>query len=264
MGRTKINYVDYTFNPWSGCAPAAIPGTDTPHPGCLNCFARRLAARFPERFGTWGPAGERKLANGEYWKQPRAWDRAAKKAGERRRVLCGSMCDVFDRHPNVDMAGERRRLWNLIWYTPWLDWLLLTKRPQNARKMLQSVWSDPENPDCIVPNLWLGYSASDQASLAAGLRYLLRAEAAAKRFLSLEPLLGPLSALDLTGIDWVIVGGESGPGARPCDIAWIRSIVAQCREEGVPCWVKQIGANGSDMAEWPEDVRVRDVPCQNP
>jgi len=140
-----------------------------------------------------------------------------------------------------------------------------------------------------LPNVWLGSSIENRAALAR-LDHL-RATPAALRFLSLEPLLEDLGEIDLTGIGWVIVGGESGPGARPCDLAWIRSIVRQCREAQVPCFVKQLGAaamdppnglaghslrvpdeaaplvsqrlrdrKGGDPAEWPEDLRVREMP----
>jgi protein gp37 len=129
-----------------------------------------------------------------------------------------------------------------------------------------------------LPNVWLGVSVEDRASLPR--LDTLRETPAALRFVSIEPLLEDLGRIRLGGIDWVIVGGESGPGARPFDLAWARSTVQQCRAGGVPVFVKQLGAKpydgdslgherydlllrdrkGADPAEWPEDLRVREFP----
>ncbi len=179
-----------------------------------------------------------------------------------------------------------------------LDWLLLTKRPEN--------WAIV--PADVRPLVWLGTSISDQETADEWVPRLLDAPDVRLRFLSVEPLTGPvdlwafltsplreqsvaaLGSPPMPGIDWVIVGGESGPKARPCRVEWVRDIVRQCREAGVPCFVKQLGArvidtppgprslvdaavqqsggwrrlledsHGGDMAEWPEDLRVREVP----
>ena len=128
------------------------------------------------------------------------------------------------------------------------------------------------NPAWPLPNVWLGASVEDRARMDR--IDVLRQIPAAIRFLSLEPLLEDLGEIDLTGIDWVIIGGESGPGARLFDLSWARSIIAQCRAAGVPVFMKQVGSfaigsggqlrnadrKGGDPAEWPEDLRIRQFP----
>lgn len=306
--QTKIEWCHHTFNPWRGCAKVS--------PGCANCYAEKNSLRNPGVFGTWGIHGERIVGTDSYWKQPLAWNRAAEKAGERRRVFVASLADVMEDRRDLD--ASRERLCDLIRATPWLDWLLLTKRPENIERL----WRDPcQNR----PNLWWGVSAENQEMADLRIPILLRVNAAV-RFVSIEPMLAPVRPILATGtfdvrvgvypatgqtagpyggasvrcIDWIIVGGESGPGARPCDVAWVRAIVAQCKEAGVPCFVKQLGrhviidpaelptgyasftARGRDVAppyraqpgdwiglahpkggcpgEWPEDLRVREFP----
>lgn len=192
----------------------------------------------------------------------------------------------------------RRDLFALIDRTPHLDWLLLTKRPENIWRM----WPKLDNQGNVWfwKNVWLGTSIENQPTADLRISHLLECPAAV-RFLSAEPLLEPLE-IDLTGIDWVIVGGESGPNARPMHIEWARSIVEQCEAAGVPCFVKQLGADvrgnwdefrflpncpmgkellgvgdfadgagfadviklthskGGNLDEWPEDLRVREFP----
>lgn len=199
----------------------------------------------------------------------------------------------------VTMSDVRRRLFRLIDATPNLDWLLLTKRPQNIAPMMPASFLDNTGAMERVlfgpkENIWLGTSVEDQETADARIPHLLNVTAKV-RFLSVEPLLGPVDLRGWgwidddeksgsTGIHWVIVGGESGPNARPCNIEWIRNIVRQCKEAGVPCFVKQLGSRsmrqsinsgnpvepiyphtfndlkGGDMAEWPSDLRVREVP----
>ncbi len=172
--------------------------------------------------------------------------------GVRRRVLVGTMLDFWEQRE--ELVRPRRWCLYMIEDTPFLDWLVLTKRPQQATQVPMG-W--------IAPNYWLGYSASTQASLDAGLPYL-REAAAAHRFLSLEPLIGPIETRlgRLEKIDWLIVGGESGPGARPCEVEWIRSIVDQCRAAGVPCMVKQdSGPRPGMQGRIPDDLwAVKEYP----
>jgi protein gp37 len=220
MGKdTRIAWCDSTFNPWFGCTKVDAC--------CKFCYAEGLAARF----GTpWGPAAERRRFGAKHWAEPLAWDRAAAKAGKRARVFCGSMCDVGEDRRDLD--AERERLWNLIEATSNLDWMLLTKRIESLRAKLP--WPRP------LPNVWVGATVGHRGAL--GSIALLRDVPAAVRFVSAEPLIEDLGALDLRGISLVILGGESGPRARPCNVEWIRAIVRQCREAGVACWVKQLGA----------------------
>lgn len=230
---TKIQWCDATFNPWIGCTKIA--------PECDNCYA---AAQ--DNFRSWTPDGwgagkPRKLT--KTWGEPVKWNKRAASDGVRRRVFCASLADVFD----GEVPNEwRERLFSLVTDTPSLDWLILTKRPANVEPYLG--WQGGDALDGVawpLPfNVWIGTSVGTRGRLAQ--IDALRRVRARIRFLSIEPLLEDLGALDLTGIHWVIVGGESGPGARPCNVEWIRSIVAQCKAAGVPVFVKQLGANVID------------------
>jgi protein gp37 len=276
---SKIAWTDATFNPWMGCAKISE--------GCAHCYAEADNVRYGRR-DLWGPDAPRQRTSENYWKQPLKWNAAAEKAGERRRVFCGSWCDVME--AGVYLDAIRSDLYSLIEETTWLDWLLLTKRAENFGKLLPKAWLKTPRP-----NVWLMTTIEND-------RHYDRAEAlieipAVVHGLSLEPLLGSLRGLPLTHIEWAIVGGESGPGARPCDPQGIRSVVRQCREAKVPCFVKQVGSvpivaacrqqhyewgegnfkywqdersgmwrvtlkdhKGADPAEWPEDLRVRQMP----
>jgi protein gp37 len=252
---TKIEWCHHTFNPWRGCTKVSA--------GCAHCYAETLSHRNPAVLGEWGSNGTRVVAAESAWREPRKWDRAAKAAGERRRVFCASLADVFE--ANDQVYETRGRLWDLIDETPNLDWLLLTKRPENLPAFVPWCFDHAgEYRENFWPNVWLGVSVEDQAAADERIPALLEILAAV-RFLSVEPLLGPVDLTRLTWrgdridaldsehdpagprIDWVIVGGESGPNARPCDVAWIRSIVDQCAAAGVSCFVKQLGAK---PGEW--------------
>lgn len=259
---TKIEWADHTFNPWTGCQAVS--------PACDHCYAEAQAKRAPATFGGWGPHAERKRTSVGYWRKPLTWDRTARAAGRRDRVFCASMADVFD---NAAPAEWRAELWQLIHATPNLDWLLLTKRPQNIAKMLPSYWGDTASGP---PNVWLGTTVENQAEADRRIPHLLEVPAA-KRFLSCEPLLGPidltidglscgpclrcsegqhwepdtnangcphcdgLGKSDEVLLDWVIAGGESGPKARPSHPDWFRSLRDQCVSASVPFFFKQWG-----------------------
>jgi protein gp37 len=252
MGQeTRIEWCHHTFNPWRGCTKVSA--------GCANCYAEAISLRNPKVLGEWGPDGRRAIAAESYWAKPLRWDRDAALAGERRKVFCASLADVFEERDELE--APRERLWELTSRTPHLDWLLLTKRPGFAARWI----AGRPLPD----NCWLGVSAEDQERTEERIPALLEIPAPL-RFLSLEPLLGPIDLPTLAGIAWAIVGGESGPGARPCDVGWIRSILDQCRSAGVAPFVKQLGGRPrglrladpkrGDPAEWPEDLRVREFP----
>jgi protein gp37 len=184
----------------------------------------------------WGKDAERRHFGDSHWKEPLKWNVHAEEEGVRRRVFCASMADVFEQRKDLDAA--RARLWTLIGKTPWLDWLLLTKRPGPALRMVP--WTD-EWPE----NVWFGTTVEDQHWATKRLPHLLRARARV-RFVSCEPLLG---ALDLTAylgsgfeaVNWVIAGGESGGLSRPTDPQWIRSLRDQCQSSAVPFHFKQWG-----------------------
>lgn len=242
---TAIEWSDHTFNPWRGCQKVS--------PGCANCYAETMSHRNPEVLGEWGPphATERVIAAESYWRKPVAWNRAAAEAGRRDRVFCASLADVFEDAPQVAVA--RARLWLLIEDTPSLDWLLLTKRPENVNGMVPQWWAYEGWP----PNVWLGTSVEDQERADERIPHLLGVPAAV-RFLSCEPLLGPVDlraewieleiqafgaagAVPFPRVDWVIVGGESGPGARPMHPDWPRNLRDQAVASGVPFFFKQWG-----------------------
>lgn len=359
--RSNIEWCDSTFNPWIGCTKIS--------PACDNCYAE---ADFDKRrrMVKWGAGQARHRTTAENWRKPLAWnakpffecsdcgwrgDKPSTQGGSftdglpscpycdsmglidaRRRVFCASLSDVFD---NDVPPAWRAELFALIDQTPNLDWLLLTKRIGNVAKMIE----EPGMQKCgFPPNVWLGATICNQAEADRDIPKLL-AVPAAVRFVSMEPLLGPVDltvlgqytnpslninalrgihtrgylamspsgcssmvASDLSGprLDWVICGGESGPNARPMEIAWARSLAQQCKTAGVAFHMKQLGAQprgwcaaqvhadpadreddacdlydahecgqpcparcaalvnkkGSDMAEWPEDLRVRGFP----
>jgi protein gp37 len=122
---SKIEWTHHTFNPWTGCTRVS--------PACDHCYAANIAKRNPAAFGSWEPGSPRKRTSPRNWHQPIIWNRKAAEAGERHRVFCASMADVFDNQVSEDW---RVHLWALIEDTPQLDWLLLTKRPQNIQRML--------------------------------------------------------------------------------------------------------------------------------
>ena len=300
--KTKIEWAEASWNPFRGCTRVS--------PGCQNCYAERMAARglpgylspttgLP--FASMTPSGphwrnvveviEKQIEVPIHWRKPR-------------RVFVNSMSDTFHErfmHEQIAIVVDVAML------APQHSYLFLTKRADRAREFwvrYYAAYADQELlaetlddiagrshrawPPTPFDNVWMGVSAEDQQRFDERIEDL-RATPAAIRWLSLEPLLGPIDlAGRLDGIHWVVVGGESGPGARPCDVEWIRGIVRQCREAGVAVFVKQLGravtgnpdefpsaihddgdghrtfrlndGKGGDPAEWPTDLRVREVP----
>lgn len=230
---SKIEWTHHTFNPWTGCTKVSA--------GCANCYAESWSKR--SGVVKWGPGGTRRKTSASNWQQPLKWNREAEQAGERRRVFCASLADVFE--DREELREWREELWDLISECSNLDWLLLTKRPENIGRMMG--WFDEDMPS----HVWLGTSVENQDAADMRIPHLLRAPAAV-HFLSCEPLLGPVNLakpygkwheeLVQPGIDWVIVGGESGHGARLCDVKDVYAIVRQCHEANVACFVKQLGA----------------------
>lgn len=223
MKDSLISWTDNTFNPWYGCTKAS--------PGCANCYAQTLMETRFKRV-KWGHGKPRVRTGADSWQQPLRWDKEAAAAGIRVKVFCASLADVFDSEVPV---AWRNDLFALIGQTPHLDWQLLTKRPENAVEYAAGIrWPD---------NAWIGTSVENQD-------YAWRAQIiteipAPVRFLSVEPLLGPVK-LKLEGIDWVIVGGESGPRHRPMAREWAVSVRDQCRAANVPFFFKQWGGPTSD------------------
>ena len=231
---SKIEWTHFTFNPWWGCTKVSA--------GCKNCYAETVDARFKGHH--WGDYASRRMFGDKHWNRPLAWNRKAEKDGVRYRVFCASMADVFEIHPveaeNAKLTEARWRLWKLIEATPHLDWLLLTKRPENHELVPANWLMELRRPK----NIWLGTTAENQEQADLRIPHLLDARWPAIRFVSYEPALeevdfdawlDPLNG----GIDWVIAGAESGPGARPMDERWVRSVRDQCAEVGVPFFYKQ-------------------------
>ena len=243
--RTRIAWTDHTFNPWIGCQAVS--------PGCENCYAETLTNR--RGWTQWGPEGQRVRTSEGYWKQPVRWERRAAESGERERVFCASLADVFD---NQAPEGGREDLWELIRRTPHLDWQLLTKRPQNMEEMLPPDWQEG------YANVWLGVSAEDQVEYDR--RWpLLAATPAALRFVSYEPALGALTLREHgSKPDWLIWGGESGKGARPPEAAWMRNITQECVEAGIPVFGKQWGHYKANPLVSETGILLRDARLMDP
>jgi protein gp37 len=218
---SRIEWTHHTFNPWWGCAKVS--------PACRHCYAESWARRFG--MGLWGRSAARRPVSDDYWRQPIKWNKEAVHSGERRRVFCASMADLFEGRP--ELQAWRSKLWPLIEETPFLDWLLLTKRPQNVQRMVPWAENWPTN-------VWLGTTAENQKYADLRIPRLLAAKARV-HFVSAEPLLGPVSFERWTGIDWVIAGGESGRGARPTDPQWMRSLRDECKQRDVAFHFKQWG-----------------------
>jgi protein gp37 len=225
---SKIEWTDHTFNPWVGCTKIS--------PACDGCYAEAWAKRtgHPELW-----TGERRRTTAANWKEPLKWNAKAAAAGVRYRVFCSSLADVFD---NQVPQAWRTDLFHLIWSTPSLDWLLLTKRPQNIKKMLLPSIGEAE----LWPwrNVWLGTTAEDQEHYDERWAHL-REIPARIRFISYEPALGPmLPGLDRhegMAPDWIIAGGESGPKARAPHPQWFRDLRDDCEKLGIAYLFKQWG-----------------------
>jgi protein gp37 len=271
---TTIEWTDHTWNPWSGCVKVS--------PGCKFCYADAAPPSW-RRFAVWGEWQPRILASDSYWKEPERWNRRAERNQVRERVFCASMADVFEDRDDLD--PWRERLWELIKATPWLDWLLLTKRPEKMAR-----WSKAHGWPW---NAWAGTSveSQDQEERIHHLLEVADTQPGVVRFLSLEPLLGPIRGIEkylsksdlgfcrcilckgtglknragqlgsgqpgdppcsdchrgyVGGVGWVIAGGESGSNARPMHPDWIRWIRDEVTTSEVPFLFKQWG----ELAPW--------------
>lgn len=303
---TKIEWCDHSWSPWEGCTKVS--------PGCLNCYAEEINARF-RKGANWGKGAPRRLTVD--WRKPVKWDSESLAHWDNargkgiplslppRHKVFPSVCDWLDDEVPIEWLA---RFLQLIHDTPNLDWLLLTKRPENfdsrtlaaCQLLSESItaatapmvrWLIDWRRGFEAPrNVWIGTSVEDQQRADERVPALLKIPARV-RFLSVEPLLGPVDLfLDWLApfkdtdamlhrtprIDWVIVGGESGRNARPCNVGWVRSIVWQCHGSEVPCFVKQLGAravlnpcrqhhfdwrHGTSNAERPDDKLFSEDGC---
>jgi protein gp37 len=252
---TKIAWTEKTWNPWQGCHRVS--------PGCANCYMYAEKNRYGQDPSTVV------RSKPPTFNAPRKWAEPAL-------VFTCSWSDFFIE----DADAWRAEAWEIIRATPHLTYQILTKRPERIASCLPADWGEG------WPNVWLGTTVENAAARSRLLA--LTSVPAALYFASIEPLISDVGNLGLgcadhvgnIPLDWVIVGGESGQRARPCDVEWIRSIVAQCQAAGVPVFVKQLGANsgrvdedghqwlvqhlrdrkGGDPSEWPEDLRIREFP----
>jgi len=256
---TKIAWCDHTFNCWIGCQKVS--------PGCQNCYAEKLA-HFHGWVKEWGK--DYKLTSESNWKKPIQWAKQAVKDGVTRRVFCASLADVFDTNVSMDW---RKRLLTIIAATGYIggiEWLILTKRPENIKNNFPSVWLD--DPPKFIR---IGITCENQEMVDKRMQLFFDSWQG-KNFISVEPMLSHISlrqnwvdylqgwytetAIDRQGepypiqapmknIDWVICGCESGPGARPCDINWARDLRDQCAAAGVPFFLKQLVIDGKLVRE---------------
>lgn len=246
---SKIEWCDHTMNFWIGCTKVGPP--------CDHCYAETLSNRYG--WVTWGAHGERKRTSPANWKKPYQWDRAAEKAGIRPRVFALSLGDWLDNQVPQEWRGE---MGNVIDQTPHLDWLLLTKRIQNFKRL--APWQKPP------ANVWLGITCGSQPEYDRDWPILAGIDARV-RFISYEPALGPLDTTQRPGTsdsdvnvlnvravhpDWIICGGESGSGARAMDPAWARRLRDQCADYGISFFMKQM----TGKKPIPDDLMVRQFP----
>jgi len=294
---SNIIYAPTSWNPISGCSPVSE--------GCANCWAKSMARRQRQEWGTVHLRDQRVLGQPLHWRKPRT-------------VAVAFMGDLFhDQVPDEFIM----QIWDYTFrLLPQHTFMVLTKRPERMQYWVKNWWRklDP------LPNVWLGVSCENQARADERIPLLLDTPAA-HRWISCEPLLGPIDLIGPVGLtfplqicrhcmggtveatcedkygncaschgqcsggsrlDWIVCGGESGPHARPCNLGWIRDIRDQCKAAGVPCYVKQMGANprlptggsywnyytqdyaaykrrdrkGENPDEWPADLRVREMP----
>lgn len=262
---TGIQWTEETWNPTTGCDRVSI--------GCDHCYALTMARRLKgmgsakyQRDGNPSTSGpgfgltmhEDALTIPLRWKKPR-------------KVFVNSMSDLF--HDGVSSAFLAS-VFDVMRQTPQHTYQILTKRHARLRSVMKTAVPGERWP---LPNVHLGVSVDDQKWADLRIPALLETPAAV-RFLSCEPLLGPVNLRPyLNGLHWIIVGGESGRGARPMDLEWVRRIIEDCHDCDVPVFVKQLGSvwardwyiggkpvggKGDDIGTWPRELRVREWPTE--
>lgn len=250
--KSAIEWTDATWNPVTGCSKVS--------PGCAHCYAERLSLRFKTSSLPWTPANAEAnvVLHEDRLSVPKAWR-------EPRMIFVNSMSDLFhELVPDSFVA----RVFEVMHQADHHTYQILTKRPERMRDWFRSLAGHPwaVNP---MPHVWLGTSI--ELDRWVGRADALREVPAAVRFISAEPLLGPLPSLSLFGIDWLIVGGESGSSHRPMDLEWARQLREMCSDAGTAFFFKQLGTTlakasrtrdtkGVDPGDWPEDLRIRDMP----
>jgi protein gp37 len=273
MKESLIEWTDYTFNPWIGCTKVS--------PGCANCYAEHSTPVRTMKI-EWGKGNPRHRTSESSWNKIRSLNRKSEKAGIRTKVFCASLADWLD--PEVPSSWLCDLL-ELIRETPNLDWQLVTKRPELFHDRMAAVireWESSHGASIarnwrhlsIPPsNVWFGITTENQKTFDDRTRELSFISANLK-FLSVEPLLEPITLKVRDQIDWIIVGGESGKNARSTDLAWIESIANQSTELKIPLFVKQLGSRifhhelqmqtrhpkGGNIDEFPTHLQRREFP----
>jgi protein gp37 len=252
---TTIGWTDRTFNPWIGCARVSR--------GCRFCYAETLTTRWAPGTDQWRRNGSRRITTDSNWRKPLKWNRDAQTAGQPLKTFCASLADVFEDHPAL--PEPRARLFALIEATPWLTWQLLTKRPENIARMVPWTGAWPVN-------VWVGASVEDQRAADIRLPILSALDGPRVRFVSAEPLVGPVTIAPELMPDWLIIGGESGPLGKVARMSpdWATDLLGTVRPAGVPVFFKQVGSRlahergmtgkGEAYNELPPLLRVREFP----
>lgn len=248
MGKNSgISWTNHTFNPWWGCQRVS--------PGCQHCYAETLDARWYDGVHWGGKDTQRKEMKPAYWDQVAQWNKEAKDSETPTTVFCASMADVFEDRP--ELFPLRKKLFKTIIDSPSLTWLLLTKRPENVERLIPLDWMCESFPR----NVWLGVSVESQGYVS---RVMSIAHLLVKRFVSVEPMLGPVTfAQALPFIHWVICGGESGAGYREMELSWVYDLLNECRRIKIPFFMKQMGGHPDKkdkLEDIPEMVRFQEFP----
>jgi protein gp37 len=246
---SKIEWTNHTANLWWGCTKV--------HAGCDNCYALAFAKRVGNDI--WGNDKPRREIV-DVWNKLKKWQKDAKESGEVHRVFVGSMMDIFEKpmklvnHKGVEKDGNtgalRKKFFDeVVPNSPNLQFLLLTKRPSNINKYIPESWK--ENPP---ENVMFGTSPVSMSTFKTLSKQLKSVNG--KRFFSIEPQLEEIKDIDLSGIDWVIQGGESGHHKRPFNTDWGRTMKSICKEQKVPYFFKQV----DKIREIPDDLKIREFP----
>jgi protein gp37 len=249
--RSKIEWTDHTFNPWMGCTKVSE--------ACKHCYAETFTGRY--NLASWGDKAERQRTSVANWKKPISWSvKAFKEQLPPPRVFCASLADVAEVHPSITTEW-RQDLYNLIIKTYNMDWLLLTKRPENLYLL-----NNPEDPELnyrFPTNVWLGTTTETQRRYKERMPELMKYETPV-RFISCEPMFTKITLDPNMLPDWVIIGGESGhlKDCRKLDLNHVRDLIEQCDKYNIKVFVKQLGRKaardmklkswvGADFDEYP-------------
>lgn len=238
---SKISWTDHTFNIAWGCEEVS--------PACDHCYAKSFARSVGQNVWNENP---RRVFGDKHWNEPLKWNKKAADAGKNSYVFCSSMCDIFEVHPTIQQ--ELKKLPSLVDRTPFLTWLLLTKRALEIRKHPELTRQNNVLMGVTMESMSYDWRANEHV-----------------QWLSVEPMLGPVVISKMPLLKWVIIGGESGHGAREMHLDWAKELIAECRDRKVAVHFKQTGdvlarklglkdRSGKNPAEWPAELRIQEFP----